>query len=770
MLNVLNEIKNISQNKNIRHQLLAGKFGIEKENVRVDTEGNLSLLPHPDCFGDKNVHPYITTDFSESQIEMITPPLDSVHEAFGMLETIHAVVTENIGDEMLWLQSMPPNLPAEEDIPIAVYGEKGGEKERYRNFLADTYGSNRLLISGVHFNFSFADSLLQQLMVPLGSAQDFESFREEIYLKTVRNFIRYRWLLVWLTGRSPVTADDLKVKSLRTDEPISINCKKSLSLRTCPQGYRNKEVLCPDYSSVGAWKESVQGFIAAGKLSCENELYAPIRVKFAADDVKISHLEVRIIDLDPFERIGVNEIDLHFVHLFLLFCLFTDESTEFTQQQQELVNKNQDTISCHGLGETVLLTDLDGSPISSSYWALKILGEMEQVLLPFESTQHHYYQQAMARARKLVENPEQHPARSLLKCSEEQGYIEFNLDRAKQAKKISLEKGYRFYGFEDMELSTQLLLKEAILQGIDFEILDRQENFVRLTKEGEDQYVMQATRTALDNYSSVLMMENKLVTKKILQQHGLRVPSGEHYVKSTDAFADYRLFEGKAIVVKPKSTNFGLGITIIKHNEDVSMFKKAVEIAFGYDDSILIENFEPGREFRFFVLNDEVVGILLRVPANVTGDGVHTIAALVGQKNGDPLRGKGYRTPLEKIELGEAEEMFLASQQIDFDYIPSRGEVVFLRENSNISTGGDSIDFTDDVHPSYKEIAVKAARALNVKITGLDMMIPDITVAASADNYAIIEMNFNPAIHIHCYPYRGKNRLLNQKVMAALWG
>ena len=770
MLNVLKEIKNISKNKKIANQLLAGKFGIEKENVRVDADGNLSLSPHPECFGDKNDHPYITTDFSESQIEMITPPMDSVHEAFGMLETIHAVVTENIGDELLWLQSMPPNLPAEENIPIAVYGEKGGEKEQYRDFLATTYGANRLLISGVHFNLSFSDSLLEQLMLQLDSTLKFESFREEVYLKTVRNFIRYRWLLVWLTGRSPVTAPDLKVKSLRTNEPISINCKKSLSLRTCPQGYRNKESLCPDYSSIAAWRESVQGFITAGKLSCEKELYTPIRIKFEADDVRISHLEVRIIDLDPFERIGVNEIDLHFVHLFLLFCLLTDEATDLTQQQQELVNKNQDTISCHGLGETVLLAALDGSPISSSLWALKILGEMEQVLLPFESTQHHYYLQALARARKLVETPAQHPAKRLLKCTEEQGYIEFNLAKAVQAKKISCEKSYRFYGCEDMELSTQLLLKEALLKGINFEILDRQDNFVRLTKNGVDRFVMQATRTCLDNYSSVLMMENKLVTKKVLAQHGLRVPQGSHYTNQTVAQGDFNQYKNKAIVIKPKSTNFGLGITILKQNGDFELFSKAVEIAFSFDNTILIENFEAGREFRFFVLNGEVVGVLLRVPANVKGDGIHSITELVELKNTDPLRGKGYRTPLEKIELGQAEELFLTLQQLDFKYIPNNGEIVFLRENSNISTGGDSIDYTDNVDPTYKALAVKASQALDVVITGLDMMITEIDVPATDDNYAIIEMNFNPAIHIHCYPYQGKNRRLNKLVIDALWG
>jgi glutamate--cysteine ligase len=319
-----------------------------------------------------------------------------------------------------------------------------------------------------------------------------------------------------------------------------------------------------------------------------------------------------------------------------------------------------------------------------------------------------------------------------------------------------------------MELSTQLLLREAVRRGVEFEILDRKENFVRLQKDGNIQYVKQATKTSLDNYASILAMENKLVTKKILHENGIRVPEGMEYTCAEAAKADFLFHQGKPVVIKPNQTNFGLGITILKENTDERTFQRAIDIAFEHDNTVLIEEFIAGKEFRFFVIGDEVVGILHRVPANVTGDGVKTIRELVELKNLDPLRGKGYRTPLEKIQLGEAEAMFLKQQNMDFNTIPASGEVVYLRENSNISTGGDSIDFTDDIPDSYKHIAVQAANALSVVITGLDMIIPDVSAEATTDNYAIIELNFNPAIHIHCHPFQGKNRLLNEKLMDAL--
>ena len=344
----------------------------------------------------------------------------------------------------------------------------------------------------------------------------------------------------------------------------------------------------------------------------------------------------------------------------------------------------------------------------------------------------------------------------------------FTFKRANEYLANSRDKSYQFHGLEDMELSTQLLLREAVKRGVSLEILDRNENFVRLKKEENTQYVKQATKTSLDNYASILAMENKLVTKKILEEYGIRVPKGLEYTSAEVAKADFVFHQGKPVVIKPNQTNFGLGITILKENTDEETFRRAVDIAIEHDTTILIEEFIAGREFRIFVIGNEVVGILHRVPANVTGDGVKSIRELVELKNQDPLRGKGYRTPLEKIRLEEAEAMFLKQQSKDFETIPAAGEVVYLRENSNISTGGDSIDFTDGIPDSYKQIAVRAAQALNVKITGLDMIIPDVSAEATDDNYSIIELNFNPAIHIHCHPFKGKNRKLNEKLMDAL--
>jgi len=429
--------------------------------------------------------------------------------------------------------------------------------------------------------------------------------------------------------------------------------------------------------------------------------------------------------------------------------------------------ENHERAATFGLSPDAEIINDEGQKVSLQQGLELIFDEMQSTLATYLPDT---YRQSFQRLETLVREPASRPAVQNLAEIKQHGYLTWSMNQAQKFAAESHQSIYSFHGLEDMELSTQLLLRQAVFRGVGVEILDRTENFVKLTLGKQTEYVQQATRTSLDNYVSVLMMENKVVTKKVLEAAGIQVPEGNEYHNQTDAWLAFPYFRGQAIVVKPKSTNYGLGITILKENGDESRFRKAVKIAFNHDNTVLVESFVTGKEYRIFLINREVVGILHRVPANVTGDGQSSIAELAHEKNKDSLRGKGYRKPLEKIALGEEESMFLEMQEMDFATIPISSEIVYLRENSNISTGGDSLDFTDDVHDSYKLIAIDAAGALDVNITGLDMMIDDITQPATEENYSIIEMNFNPAIHIHCHPYRGQNRHLDRKILDALFG
>ncbi len=321
---------------------------------------------------------------------------------------------------------------------------------------------------------------------------------------------------------------------------------------------------------------------------------------------------------------------------------------------------------------------------------------------------------------------------------------------------------------ESLELSTQVLITEARQRGVEVEILDADDNFIALRRDGRTEYVKQATRTSADTYISALLMENKAVTKKVLHAAGLRVPAGGKYHSLATAVAGHPDYRGRKIVIKPNSTNFGEGVVILDAGAGLPAYRSALESAFALDTSVLVEEFVEGREFRFLVIGGQTRAVLHRIPANVRGDGRTTIRELVAVKNQNPLRGEGYRTPLERIRLESVELAFLAGQGLTPESVPAPGTVVFLRKNSNISTGGDSLDFTDTMPPVYQRLAEQATAAVGAAICGLDMIIPDLTEAGTDAAYSILELNFNPALHIHDFPAEGMNRHVERYVLDLL--
>lgn len=322
--------------------------------------------------------------------------------------------------------------------------------------------------------------------------------------------------------------------------------------------------------------------------------------------------------------------------------------------------------------------------------------------------------------------------------------------------------------FDGMELSTRLVVAEALRRGATVEVLDRSDNFIRIARDGRAYLVKQATRTAADSYIAALAMENKQVTKVLLAEAGVNAPDGRLHDSLAAALADWSRVRGRATVVKPRSTNFGEGVAILAAEATQTEYEQAVRAAFALDAAVLVEDFIAGREFRFLVIGGRTRAVLRRVPANVVGDGRRTIRALVAAKNEHPFRGEGYVKPLEKIVLGGTELVFLAAAGLVPETVPEAGRTVFLRKNSNISTGGDSIDWTDAMPAVYHRLAERAAAALGAQIAGVDMIVPDPSDARAEAAYSIIELNFNPALHIHDYPETGENRRVERHVLDLL--
>jgi len=260
-------------------------------------------------------------------------------------------------------------------------------------------------------------------------------------------------------------------------------------------------------------------------------------------------------------------------------------------------------------------------------------------------------------------------------------------------------------------------------------------------------YIRQATKTDKDTYVGSEIMGNKLVSKVILAEHGLSVPRGGKYSDLESALANYQVYFGKKIVIKPTTSNYGLGIQILKC-DDKKIFQQSIKAAFQHDDSIIVEEFIEGQEYRFLVIGKKVISVLNRIPANVIGNGKDTVIKLVKIKNLDPNH---FKSAKAYIRTGQIEKNILSDQKFTFKSIPKNNQQVWLRHNSNISTGGDPIDVTDETPKKFKEVAIRAAQALGGHICGIDIII-------KGDNYSIIEANYNPSLYIHEVLYSGKSQ------------
>ncbi|HJF35318.1 MAG TPA: bifunctional glutamate--cysteine ligase GshA/glutathione synthetase GshB [Clostridium perfringens] len=777
MVNLDKGLLKIIKDESLEDYFIKANFGLEKENVRVTESGNLALTPHPKAFGDREKNAYIKTDFSESQLEMVTPVCNTLEEVYSFICNLNKVVSLEImkNGEFLWPQSNPPILPREEEIPIAKLSNR--EDELYRENLGYKYGKKKQVISGIHYNFSFKEEFIKLLYKELKVEKDFREFKDDIYLRMARNFQKYHWLLIYLTGASPVFhesyIEEIKEEGEKLGED-SYYIKDDTSLRNSSYGYKNKKDYYVSYNSIEEYASDIKNLVKDKEIQSIKEYYNPIRLKsLGSEDMLesllhkgIDYLEVRLLDLDPLSIQGVSKETLYLVHLFMIYTLLK-ENKEITYKDQEEFFKNHDMVALKGRNEEVVIHE-NGVPVLLKDKGREILSEMDEIVeILFSNNEK--FKNVIKRALEKINNPHDTISEKLIKDIKEEGYINFHMRLAKEYLNNFKNKEFNLVGYEDLELSTQILILDAIKRGIEFNMMDRLENFISLSDGEKVEYVKQATKTSKDSYITALIMENKLVTKDILRENNIRVPKGKDYDNIDEAKKDFRLFKDEKIVIKPKSTNFGLGISIFPGEYSREDYDKAVEIAFREDSSILIEEFMTGKEYRFLVIGEEVVGILHREPANVIGNGESTIEELVSEKNKDPLRGKGYKTPLEKIKLGEIEEMFLKNQGLSFKYIPKNGEKIYLRENSNISTGGDSIDFTDKIHPSYKEVALKSAKAVKALICGVDMVIDNIEEEAKEKNHGIIELNFNPAIHIHCFPYKGENRKAGEKILDLLF-
>ena len=367
--------------------------GIEKESLRTGRDGRLALTPHPAALGSALTHPHITTDFSESQIELITGVHVDADGCLAELTELHQFVYRHLDDEILWSASMPCGLPADDEIPLARYGSSnlGRAKTVYRQGLSHRYGRRMQTISGIHYNFSLPDDGWRALQHADGSREDERAYRDASYFSLIRNFRRHSWLLLYLFGASPAVCGsflDGHPHALHSLGAGTLYLPYATSLRMGPLGYQSDAQASlavsfncfdsyaaslskalsepyPAYERIGVHDgNGLYRQLATTLLQIENEFYGTIRPKRsirpgerplrALAERGVEYVEVRCLDIDPFYAVGIGTQTMRFLDAFLLHCLLAHSPPD-TPQEIAALSHNQHRVAQYGRDPALLL-------------------------------------------------------------------------------------------------------------------------------------------------------------------------------------------------------------------------------------------------------------------------------------------------------------------------------------------------------------------------------------------------------------------------------
>ncbi|KRT54734.1 glutamate--cysteine ligase [endosymbiont of Ridgeia piscesae] len=461
MLSRLEErLKKIEQNQ-LGILLGQGLIGLEKESLRVTPAGGIAQSAHPEALGAPLTHPYITTDYSEALTEFITPPLQQRDAVLEFLRDAQKFVYDRLeGDEILWATSMPCVVEGGCTIPIARYGSSnaGLMKTVYRRGLGHRYGRVMQVIAGVHFNYSLPEAFWPGYQALEGGKGDLQGFISEAYFGLIRNLQRFGWLVPYLFGASPAICKSFlggRPSSLKSFDEYTYYQPYATSLRMGDIGYQNSkeqgtgvkvcydcldayletlgravETPCPIYQTIGVEVDGRYEQLNANILQIENEYYSTVRPKQIPDGMEkpilalrrrgVRYIELRSLDVNAFDPLGIDQPQIRFLEAFLLLCLLL-ESPAINVFEQKEIDRNEGAAAHRGRDPRLFL-QRNGREIRLRDWALEIFDAMLPIceLLDADSADQPY-QQALSSLRERIIDPDLTPSAQMLAQMRQQG-------------------------------------------------------------------------------------------------------------------------------------------------------------------------------------------------------------------------------------------------------------------------------------------------------------------------------------------------------------
>ncbi len=444
-------------------------MGLEKESLRVSSRGTIAQTPHPAGLGAALTHPYITTDYSEALLELITPPVSNIHQALAFLQDTHQFVYSRLEqEESLWATSMPCVVEGEGHIPIAYYGESnpGQMKHIYRRGLGYRYGRTMQVIAGVHFNYSFAEEFWPIYQVLEGNRQPLREFIDTAYFGLIRNVQRYGWLIPYLFGASPAVCksflQDHRPRNLQPFDDTTYYGAYATSLRMGDIGYQNKKedhsgvkvcynnvdtytaslqratsTPCPEYEAIGVHVDGVYRQLNPYLLQIDNEYYSTVRPKQILQNNEkpsqalrqrgVRYIELRSLDVNAYDPLGINEEQLHFLEVFIIFCLFQDSPNICADEARE-INLNQSAAAHQGRDPSLMLRRSGRSQLLRT-WASELCHNMRAISeILDEGDPDQPYTQALENQLQVVHATDHTPSARMLEEMNEtrEGFFEFS--------------------------------------------------------------------------------------------------------------------------------------------------------------------------------------------------------------------------------------------------------------------------------------------------------------------------------------------------------
>jgi glutamate--cysteine ligase len=455
--------------------------------------------------GSALTHPYITTDYSEALLELITPALSDAQQMLDFLAGLHQYVCRNIEDELLLATSMPVGDLRNGAVPIARYGSSNpaSMKHIYRQGLEHRYGSCMQVIAGIHFNYSLPSQFWREYQELAGYEGSLQSFTADAYMDLIRNLQRYGWLILYLLGSSPAVSKSFTdsrnsafCHALEKLDETSYYKPYATSLRMSEIGYVNPvqatfhvsfnsldeyirdltratSVSYADYERIGVKDQNGRyKQLNAHLLQIENEYYTSVRPKQptlpnerplrALRSKGIQYIEIRSLDVDIFEPLGISLETTRFLEAFILFCLF-EESPRHDREKCAEINSNALAVANNGRDPRLELSNGENK-IPLRHWALMLCEQMEEICDILDgSDQEKPYWRALQKKMEIIRYPDMTSSARMLSEMQEQkmSVDDFSLQKSGE---------YTLY-FKNRHLST--LLSQKLESSVTKSLMDQ---------------------------------------------------------------------------------------------------------------------------------------------------------------------------------------------------------------------------------------------------------------------------------------------------------